>query len=263
PKESMSTNQETIRSTDMARTSHWESVWRDTRSVPPFSTRNYYDFRLASLFRTLAGPGSRVLEVGCGGSRWIGFFDRVLGRETWGIDYSPAGLELTRQSNSDRESNLRLIQGDFFDESLLPGGHFDFVYSLGFVEHFADVSLATRRIAEVMKNGGRVMTLIPNFASLYGTIQKAINPRVFEKHVVMRGTELDAHHAAAGLVPEMPAQFWGCFGPGVVNFGAPGKWILPPLKFAQHAFCWSLHALHATFESPYLSPYVVGVYRKP
>jgi len=258
----MPVNPETIRPVDMAHTSHWESVWRGTRTVHPFSTRNYYDFRLASLFRGLAGRGSRVLEAGCGGSRWIGFFAQVQGCETWGIDYSPAGLALTRQSNMGRELNLRLIEGDFFEESLLPREHFDLIYSLGFVEHFADVSQVTRRMAEVLKPGGKVMTLIPNFTSLYGAIQKAVNPAVFEKHVVMDGAELDAQHAAAELVREMPGQFWGCFGPGVVNYGAAGKWILPPLKLAQHAICWSLHGLHGTFDSPYLSPYVVGVYRK-
>lgn len=258
----MATSQEIAGASDIARASYWESVWRGTRSVHPFSTRNYHDFRLAGLFRGLAGPGFRVLEIGCGGSRWIRFFDRGLGCETWGIDYSPAGIELARHSNAGREPALHLVEGDFFDESLLPRGYFDLLYSRGFLEHFTNASLVTRRMAQLLRPGGKVMTLIPNFVSVYGAIQKAVNPLVFEKHIVMDGPALDAHHRAAGLIPEMPGQFWACFGPGVVNYGSWGRWVLPPLKIAQHAICWTLHGLHATFDSRYLSPYVVGVYRK-
>src|SRR5262249_53685480 len=248
---------------DIARVGHWESVWRNTKTVHRFSRFNYFDFRLASLFRLYAGPGSRVLEVGCGGSRWIPFFDEVLRCETWGIDYSREGLRLVREDNPGRETQVRLIQGDFFDEDLLPSRYFDLLYSLGFVEHFQEVSVVTRRIAQLLSPGGRVMTLIPNFVSLYGGLQNAVNPEVFAKHVVMDGTTLDEHHVAAGLTPIMPAKYWGCFAPGVVNFGRAGRFLIPPIKVLQHFVCWTAHAIRCDFESRYFSPYVVGVYEKP
>jgi SAM-dependent methyltransferase len=258
----MASNQEIDSSGDIAKLSHWESVWRSTKTVHAFSSYNYYDFRLANLFQSLAGPGSRVLDIGCGGSRWVSFFDRVLHCESWGIDYSPEGLRLAERHSAGRESEVHLIQGDFFDDSLLPIGYFDLLYSLGFVEHFRDISVVTRRIERLLRPGGRVMTLIPNFVSVYGSLQKTLNREVFEKHVVMDGPALDAHHIAAGLTPEMPATFWGCFAPGVINFGRAGQFVLPPIKALQHLVCWTLYGLSCTFESRKTSPYVVGVYRK-
>src|SRR5687768_8887760 len=37
------------------------------------------------------GPGSRLLEVGCGGSIWLPYFAREHGFEVTGLDYSEQG----------------------------------------------------------------------------------------------------------------------------------------------------------------------------
>ncbi len=247
---------------DIASVGHWESVWKNTEFVHGFSTWNYYDFRLSRIFQSLVSPASKVIEIGCGGSRWLGYFDRVLRCETWGIDYSPEGLRLAGQSNADRR-NLHLVAGDFFDSSRLPSEHFDLVYSLGFVEHFSDTSVATRRISEILRPGGKIMTLIPNFVGAYGRIQRFVNLETFEKHVVLNPSELDAAHTRVGLRPWIPAHYFGCFGPGVVDYGRWQRLILPLIKVTQHSTCWSLHSLHLDRESRFASPYIVGVYEKP
>ena len=248
--------------TDIASVSHWDSVWTDTPSVRGFSSLNYYDFRLAQLFQDHMRPGGRVLEIGCGGSRWIQFFADSMKCETWGIDYSGAGLKITAQNNSG-SSNVHLVQGDFFDESLLPLDHFDLIYSLGFIEHFTETAVVTRRIANLLRPGGKVMTLIPNFAGPYGALQRRVNRPTFEKHVVMVPDQLDQAHVVAGLQPLKSADYFGCFGPGVVDYGAWQRVVLPPLKLFQHLLCWTLHGVHFDHESSSRSPYIVGVYQKP
>ena len=179
--------------TDIASVSHWESVWKKTGSVRRFSTLNYYDFRLSKVFESLVAPGSRVIEIGCGGSRWIGYFDRVMRCETWGIDYSAEGLAITESSNSGRP-RVRLVAGDFFDQSALQSEYFDFIYSLGFIEHFTDAELVTRRMFQILRPGGRVMTLVPNFLSAYGNMQKIMNRATYDKHVIMTTAMLDDAH---------------------------------------------------------------------
>jgi SAM-dependent methyltransferase len=248
--------------TDIASVSHWESVWKKTESVRGFSTLNYYDFRLSKLFQSLVAPGSKVIEIGCGGSRWIGYFDRVMHCETWGIDYSPEGLAITQRSSAGRDS-VHLVAGDFFDESALPGEYFDFIYSHGFIEHFPEADLVTRRMLQILRPGGRMMTLVPNFLSAYGRIQRIVNRATFDKHVVMTTAMLDGAHLAAGLKAVAPARFFGCFGPGVVDYGSWQHLALPPIRLAQHLACWSLHGLHLDRESRLNSPYIVGVYEKP
>jgi SAM-dependent methyltransferase len=247
--------------TDIARREHWEKVWKSTRAVHGYSRYNYYDFLLANLFRTWTRPGDKVLEIGCGGSRWLGFFAGGLGLESWGIDYSPEGLKLLEQSYSG-VPNVCLVLGDFFDPTLLPAEQFDFIYSLGFIEHFTETPIVTQRIAQLLRPGGRVMTLVPNFVSTYGRLQKLVVPDVFEKHVVLAPSTLDASHATAGLTPVMPARYYGCFAPGVVDFGAWQKVVIPPLKVLQHTICWVLHMLRCDGNSRITSPYVVGVYER-
>ena len=248
--------------TDIASVGHWESVWGNSASVREFSTRSYYDFRLAKVFQSLVTPGSRVIEIGCGGSRWMGYFAQRLQCDTWGIDYSAEGLRLTEQNNAGN-TMIHLIKGDFFDESLLPLGFFDLVYSLGFIEHFKESATVTRRMSQILRPGGRAMTMIPNFTSSYGIVQKLMNRRIFDKHVLLNCSMLDDAHLSAGMKPVIPAAFFGCFGPGVVNYGVRKGFLLPPIKLMQQAACWGLRAVHLDGESRIASPYILGVYQKP
>jgi SAM-dependent methyltransferase len=246
---------------DLAKVEHWENVWKQAKAVREVSRFSYYDFRMAKLLATLVGPGSRAIEIGCGGSRWIGFFAQTLKCETWGIDYSPEGIAITEQSNKGR-SGIRLIQGDLFDESLLPLNYFDLVFSGGFIEHFTDPAVVTRRFAALLRSGGKVLTTTPNFAGIYKHVQKFIDRAIFEKHIPMNQTSLDEAHKGAGLQPVIPACFWGCFAPGVVNFGRHTRYLLPPITALQQAVCWSLSAIHLDRESRRVSPYIVGAYQK-
>jgi SAM-dependent methyltransferase len=248
--------------TDIATLDHWESVWKKKRSARRVSRWSYYDRRVARLFGSLVGPQSRVLEIGCGGSRWIGFFDREIGCETWGIDYSPEGLRIAEQNNAGRPG-VHLVAGDFFDESLLPSDYFDFIFSRGFIEHYTDPTVVTQRIAQILRPGGKVLTLIPNFVGICGRLQKRVDAGIFDKHVVMDCRDLDLPHVTADLEPVMPAQFWGCFAPGVVNYGSKARFLLPPIKLAQQLVCWPLSLMHLDFESRLASPYIVGIYQKP
>jgi SAM-dependent methyltransferase len=229
---------------------------------------NYYDFRLRKLLVPLLNKGSRVLEVGAACSRWVPYFYSVLGCETWGIDYSEQGLELTRRSLPPRNT-CRLVKGDFFDRSLLPTAYFDLIYSNGFIEHFADTVVVTRRIAELLRPGGKALTVVPNLTSLYGRLQKRIDEDLYKKHIVMDCVDVDRYHEDAGLAPVMPAQYYSCFAPGVVGFKALdtrffglGRLVMPTVKIIQHSVCWILHALRCDFESKQASPHIVGIYER-
>jgi SAM-dependent methyltransferase len=245
---------------DLAKVEHWERVWKCTHPVRSVSRFNYYDFRLAALLRSLIHPGSRVIEIGCGGSRWIRFFSQELNCETWGIDYSQEGLAMTNRSFPNGQ-NVHLVSGDFFDAALLPFNYFDLVFSGGFIEHFSDATAVTRRFAQILRTNGKVLTLTPNFLGIYKYLQKGMAPEIFAKHVPMDHNDLDSAHAAVGLVPIVPARFWGCFAPGVVNFGKASPLLLPPIKVLQQIVCWSLHAIHLDRDS-HFSPYLAGIYQK-
>jgi SAM-dependent methyltransferase len=158
---------------------------------------------------------------------------------------------------------IHLVKGDFFDELLLPLGFFDLVYSLGFIEHFKESATVTRRMSQILRPGGRAMTMIPNFTSSYGIVQKLMNRETFDKHVLLNCSMLDNAHLSVGMKPVIPAGFFGCFGPGVVNYGVRKGFLLPPIRLMQQAACWGLRAMHLDGESRIASPYILGVYQKP
>lgn len=84
---------------DMAGLGHWEGVWRRAARSPYKSVARsltYGAARLRNLFSQYVPCGAKVLEIGCGGSRWLPFLARRLGCEVWGIDYSEEGTRLCR-----------------------------------------------------------------------------------------------------------------------------------------------------------------------
>jgi SAM-dependent methyltransferase len=254
--------------TDLARLEHWESEWKRMASVRSVSRFNYYDSRLRAVFASQVKDQCRVLEVGCGGSKWIPYFDSSLRCETWGIDYSPEGIALTRNQLPEL-ARCRLIRGDFFDRDSLPSGYFDLVYSMGFIEHFEVGTAVTKRLTELLRQGGKAITIVPNFVGPYGRLQKLVDGKVYEKHVVMRRQDLDRVHEDAGLHSVRPATYFGCFAPGVVNCGilssklwGLGRFISPAIRGFQQSVCWTAWLLHLDLESEFASPYILGIYQK-
>lgn len=96
--------------------------------------------------------GKRVLDAGCGAGR----FAEValsLGAEVVAIDYSSAVD--AAQRNLQPHDRLHLAQADIYRLPFVPGT-FDFVYSLGVLQHTPDVKRATQAVIEMAKPGGGV-----------------------------------------------------------------------------------------------------------
>jgi SAM-dependent methyltransferase len=245
----------------------WESAWarHRTRSFSPLS---YFDMRLHGVFSQSMRRGDRVVEVGCGGSHWLSYFDEMWKAEVWGIDYAEIGHAQAVAVFAEEEKRRRIIFGDFFEENGLPQGAFDLVYSLGFVEHFSDVPSVLRRFLALCRPGGHVVTAIPNFSGWYGPLQKIIGREIYDAHKVMDIAELDRHHEAAGFEVVSPAAYFGCFGPlltwGRENPASRAMSAVMPFvnKAAQYGICWPLHAVGMDIETQAVAPNIVGVYRR-
>ena len=81
------------RNTNLIGSEQWDSQWAISRAPRRLRAwRDYLSWRLARVFRQHIKPGDRVLEVGCGGSRFLPYFARDLGAEVWGLDFAPAGV---------------------------------------------------------------------------------------------------------------------------------------------------------------------------
>jgi len=255
-------------SSDLAGRPYWDQVWRRTggRTVGRFA---YSHHLFARELLADVPPGAFVCEVGCADSVWVPLLIEH-GYRVSGLDYSERGIDRLRQILSRRGLQAELFLGDLFDPSLLPRGRYDFVFSLGLVEHFRDGGQVVRALADLLKPGGTLLTAVPNLSGTWGFIQKPLDRNVYDVHVCYTPSVLDALHRRADLEIVKPARYFGGFGPLVMNAPrvADGH---PRLYRTAEAALWSVQQavawpagiiLGRHSESRLLSSHLLGLYRR-
>ncbi|HUS68264.1 MAG TPA: class I SAM-dependent methyltransferase [Kofleriaceae bacterium] len=252
---------------------YWNAVWTYVGDQPSNAPqeddpRDRYRAQLFERFRTHLAPGRRFLEIGAGGSPWPALLAARFGADAWGIDFSAGGLELAAAHAARERVKTTLVEGDFFDETLLPAGTFDVVYSGGFVEHFPEAQPLMRRIAQLLAPGGVVITAVPNLAGLNGLAQRLVDEDCYRRHIVFTPRSLDAAHALGGLHPVEQTRFVGVADLGWVNFSRVAPKIpAPALKLvwagitqsrrAAELFAGAFGVRHG---GALFSPSLIGVY---
>ncbi len=200
---------------------YWDEIWRFTdehAAVPAARVPSAMTDRfLVRAFATHLGRGGRFVEIGAGGSPWLGHVARTIGVEAWGIDFSRPGLALAARAAADVRARVTLVEGDVFDGALMPKHAFAVVYSGGFVEHFPSPRSVLERFAELLAPDGVVVTLVPNLRGVNGALQAFADRDTFARHVVHTPATLDAAHAAAGLVPVERTRYLDLVDLGCVN----------------------------------------------
>jgi ubiquinone/menaquinone biosynthesis C-methylase UbiE len=122
---------------------HHENVWVDQGRSDQF----------LRYFRTLtqARNDESILEIGCGEGLLLAEFEC---KERYGIDPSLQALLRAQRRSAARYAVARAEELPFPDES------FDLATSVGVMEHFQNVDVATAEIHRVLKSGGRYVALI-------------------------------------------------------------------------------------------------------
>lgn len=194
---------------DRAGKAFWNSVWKGTEELPPpvdtssTSSRHYvvnrfHEYFTASL-RTLKDKDGTLLEVGCARSNWLPYFAGEFGFRVTGLDYSEIGCRLTELILERDEVAGRVIRGDLFAP---PGDlveSFDVVFSFGVVEHFEDTENCIRALARFLRPGGLLITVVPNLTGLIGAIQKIVDSKILDRHVLLNREQVGSAHRKAGL----------------------------------------------------------------
>lgn len=135
-------------------------VWKDWSSdLKSPHERRLIDIELA---RAGVAPPARVLEIGFGAGTLLLYLNS-LGYECWGIERRDAHDEdLSRQG-------VTIRSGDVVD---LPHSYFDLVCVFDVFEHLERPKIVEmlRKIAMVLKPGGRLLARFPNGASPFGAM---------------------------------------------------------------------------------------------
>jgi SAM-dependent methyltransferase len=122
--------------------------------------------------------GKLVLDAGCGSGRYT----RIVGdakASVIGVDLSPA-VE-TAALNTARLSNVHIIQADVFE---LPVAHqtFDFIFSIGVLDHTPDTKRAISSLIPLLADNGEIAIWVyprwPIPFEIYNRLLRAITTRM-------------------------------------------------------------------------------------
>jgi len=171
----------------MADVKTWnDEIGRAVRSGPlprapePVRAPRRVATRGAYLRPARAGPGDRVLEVGCGAGHLL---ERLPAGRAVGLDLAESLLARAARRLGRRAA---LAQGD---AGALPfaTGAFDRVYCSEVLEHIVDPAAAVREIGRVLRPGGVAVLSVPNEGLINGV--KATLRRLGAWNLVMRRSD--------------------------------------------------------------------------
>src|SRR6266545_905585 len=213
---------------ELTSSDYWESVHagQPRLRLPSrlvISTRN-----LQRILKSYIRPEMHVLEVGFAPGKQLAYVSKVLGAVVTGVDYSEHGVDYARRLFQALGIQADLRREDIF-QSTLSRASFDFVYSVGLVEHFDDPSQIVRCHAELLRPGGKALILIPNYSGMYGRLQRYFDP----ENLLIHNIDIMTCEALSGLAPKdiiagTRTFRTGRINPSLVSFHK--KWPIPLAK---------------------------------
>jgi 2-polyprenyl-3-methyl-5-hydroxy-6-metoxy-1,4-benzoquinol methylase len=212
----------------LSKKKHWDNIYEsnDGNLTHVWKPTNY-DSRILEhiLFKTINmfNPKS-ILEIGCGNSTWLSYIAKEKDIIVAGIDYSEKGCELARE----RLKN-ECIEGKIFCENIFEAnpkliGQFDFVYSLGVVEHFSEIQIILDQELKFVKPGGILFTEIPNLKkSVHGIFAWIYQPDLLDMHKKISKEQLIHAYQHLGL-ENVECNYAGIFSVTLIAWGKYPRW---------------------------------------
>jgi 2-polyprenyl-3-methyl-5-hydroxy-6-metoxy-1,4-benzoquinol methylase len=124
----------------------------------------------------------KVLEIGGAGNGKILKSIYFSGKyKITSVDYSKNGNKLlTSNFKINNIKSYKIINANIF--SYKTQQKYDFVYSLGFIEHFTKIEYVIKTHLRFLKNKGFLIIGFPNFSNLNGFLLKFLNNDLYNKH---------------------------------------------------------------------------------
>lgn len=207
----------------------WDSKYAINK--PRYSLHDPFYGKRGLLAKTLLPwlkDAKDVLEIGCGSSRFLMFFNMVAGRDTYGIDFSNEGLRNLQIMAEHHGINHKLYFGDVFEHDL-EGRKFDIVFHSGLVEHFSNLDIFFKRCRFFCKDRAIMIFMMPNMQNMAWSWHRRVCPVNFKAHI-----HYTREKVIQGLSPYFTvtvARPWGY--PQLYAGGTPESFLAKLLKWAN------------------------------
>ena len=144
----------------------WDALARTMPDLYPTFSTQYYRRSEIALIQRCFGPlkGKRVLKLDLWNEalntrilHWI----RCQGAEAFGLDFSHVVISRAHQNFQAMKDPPCLVQSDI-RQLPFASGTFDFVYTMGTIEHIDEYQDALKEVQRVLKVGGKVIIGVPH-----------------------------------------------------------------------------------------------------
>lgn len=254
----------------LSKREYWSENIQNSVLPRQYDLNEYNIYRFNHLFKHIfpKNLSGNILEVGCAASAWLPYFLNNFKLNPHGIDYSEVGCRLAAE-------NLRIIFSEDFSKNIICRDIFEIeadavppaniVFTYGLIEHFKNTNAILEAVGKHAKDGGLIVTIVPNMSGMMGAIVKMLIPEIFETHVKIDPEELNLAHKKMGF-NKLYAGYFGTFYLKVVSWEHVNfrfkKLTLLSLNYSEKIISFLLRILHIRMESKLLSPYVVYIGKK-
>ncbi|MDP1822370.1 MAG: class I SAM-dependent methyltransferase [Archangium sp.] len=124
--------------------------------------------------------GASVVEIGGAPGQYLAYLHRHHRVEAHVLDYSEVGCAKTTENFRLLHYPLQVHHADLFSDEFV--GQFDVVFSLGLIEHFADLPGVMTRHVRLLRPGGTLVVGCPNFLGVNGWFLRRLAPALMTEH---------------------------------------------------------------------------------
>lgn len=155
----------------------WENGWKSSKVM--FVPKSlYFDKYIIENFV----KNKSIIEIGGYPGLILAFIKLKYNSNVHLLDYyvDQDLINNIESCNGLPKNSIQLINTDFFKYKTEQ--KFDFVFSNGFIEHFADTDDVIKRHIDLMSNKSQLLILLPNLRGLNGLIHKWFDPEIYNIH---------------------------------------------------------------------------------
>lgn len=247
--------------TELTTQEYWEDYYNHDHSTKKHieTVCSRYDSFWDTLISNNRGNQS-IIEIGGYPGRYLAYLGAKYNLEPTCLDFNSDASQLEKTFASMGVNNYHLLEVDF--NEYRPEKQYDYVFSLGFIEHFENYDEILDKHLNYLKPGGRILVMVPNkryLRKLYGYLVdyknlkahnlKCMNVKTFESFAARNNLRIER------------LEYRGGFPFGVhQKLNVFQKLIFKPTRI----FCkYVLNPYLEKHPSKYLSEGLVAVYEKP